>query len=107
VPKVGPFSGLPFHPPTPAAEQLYMNSFNETLDHYRALLLDEKAGRLVLSNDNLDTGSVTAAATYKLSDETYAKLVQKTRSKPIPDALRRDILCYYTEPIWKTFCNET
>src|SRR5262249_7834775 len=31
VPKVGPFSGLAFHPPTPAAEQLYMQSFNDAL----------------------------------------------------------------------------
>src|SRR5712671_8163175 len=27
VPKVGPFSGLAFHPPPPAVEQLYMSSF--------------------------------------------------------------------------------
>jgi len=46
VPKVGPFSGLAFHPPTPAVEQLYMNSFNETLDHYRALLLAHREDRL-------------------------------------------------------------
>jgi hypothetical protein len=74
-----------------------MSSFNETLNHYRALLLDERAGRLFLPNDNLDTGSVTAAATYQLSDETYAKLVQKTSGKPIPNALRRDVLSYYTD----------
>jgi hypothetical protein len=30
VPKVGPLSGLAFHPPTPAVEQIYMRSFNET-----------------------------------------------------------------------------
>src|SRR6202008_2935207 len=39
VPKVGPFSGLAFHPPTPAVEHLYMSSFNETLDYYRVLLI--------------------------------------------------------------------
>ena len=38
MPKIGPFSGLAFHPPTPAVEQLYMSSFNESLDHYRVLL---------------------------------------------------------------------
>src|SRR5215469_6555779 len=46
VPKVGPFSGLAFHPPTPAVEQMYMSSFNETLSRYRALLLAERDGRL-------------------------------------------------------------
>src|SRR5580765_4887161 len=38
VPKVGPFSALAFHPPTPAVEQLYMHSFNETLKEYRGML---------------------------------------------------------------------
>jgi anti-anti-sigma regulatory factor len=37
VPKIGPFSALAFHPPTPAVEQMYMHSFNESLDHYRLL----------------------------------------------------------------------
>src|SRR6266478_6100062 len=97
VPKIGPFSGLAFHPPTPAVEQLYMSSFNETLDHYRALLLAQQEGRLELPNDNLDTGAVTGAATYRLADETYAKLLNKTSGKPVSDALRRDLLSYYAD----------
>jgi hypothetical protein len=97
VPKVGPFSGLAFHPPTPAVEQLYMHSFNETLDHYRALLLAQQEHRLQLPNDNLDTGAVTGAAAYRLTDETYAKLLDKTSGKPISEALRRDLLCYYAD----------
>jgi hypothetical protein len=97
VPKVGPFSGLAFHPPTPAVEQLYMNSFNETLDHYRALLLAQQEERLQLPNDNLDTGAVTGAATYRLADQTYAKLLNKTSGKPVSDALRRDLLSYYAD----------
>ena len=97
VPKIGPFSGLAFHPPTPPVEQLYMNSFNETLDHYRALLLAQQEGRLQLPNDNLDTGAVTGAATYRLTDETYAKLLNKTSNKPVSDALRQDLLAYYAD----------
>ncbi len=95
VPKIGPFSGLAFHPPTPAVEQLYMHSFNETLDAYRNLLLAQREGRLQLPNDNLDTGSATGAATYRLADETYAKLLNETNGKPVSDALRRDLLFYY------------
>jgi len=95
--KSAPFSGLAFHPPTPAVEQLYMSSFNETLDHYRALLLARQEGRLELPNDNLDTGAVTGAATYRLADETYAKLLNKTSGKPVSDALRRDLLSYYAD----------
>jgi hypothetical protein len=97
VPKIGPFSGLAFHPPTPAVEQLYMGSFNETLEHYRALLLAERENRLQLPNDNLDTGAVTGAATYRLADETYAKLLNKTSGKPVSDALRQDFLSYYAD----------
>jgi hypothetical protein len=46
VPKVGPFSSLAFHPPTPAVEQLYMHSFNETLKDYRGMLVAQQEGRL-------------------------------------------------------------
>jgi hypothetical protein len=97
APKVGPFSGLAFHPPTPAVEQLYMDSFNKTLDHYRALLLAQQEHRLQLPNDNLDTGAVTGAATYRLADQTYAKLLDKTSGKPVSNALRQDLLSYYAD----------
>src|SRR5258708_33016397 len=104
VPKIGPFSGLAFHPPTSAVEQLYMNSFNKTLCHYRALLLAQREHRLQLPNDNLDTGAVTGAAAYRLTDETYAKLLDKTSGKPVPEALRRDLLSYYAD-LDKPFAN--
>ena len=97
VPKIGPFSTLAFHPPTPAVEQIYMHSFNESLDHYRLLLLAQGEGRLLLPNDNLDTGGLTGPAVYRLTDETYANLLGTTSGKPISDALRRDILAYYED----------
>jgi len=97
IPKVGPFSGLAFHPPTPAVEQLYMGSFNEALNRFRALLLEQQEHRLQLANDNLDTGAVTAPAAYRLTDNTYAKLLSKTSGRPVPDSLRRDLLSYYLD----------
>src|SRR5262249_12340748 len=97
VPKIGPFSGLAFHQPTPAVEQLYMSSVNQTLEHYRTLLKAQQESRLELPNENLDTGSITTAATYRLSDETYAELVEKTSGKSVSDALRRDLLAYYAD----------
>ena len=97
VPKIGPYSGLAFRPPTPAVEQLYMNSFNETLEHYRALLLAQQEHRLQLPNDNLDTGADTGGAEYRLADQTYAKLLRETSGKPVSEALRRDILSYYAD----------
>jgi hypothetical protein len=97
VPRVGPFSALGYHPPTPAVEQIYMHSFNETLDHYRLLLVAQQEGTLRLPNDNLDTGGITGPAVYRLTDETYANLLGKTSGKPISDALRRDMLAYYAD----------
>ena len=97
MPKVGPFSGLAFHPPTPAVEQLYMRSFNETLIRFRALLLEQREGRLQLPNDNLDTGVVSAPGAYRLTDNTYAKLLSKTSGKPVSDSLRQDLLSYYID----------
>ena len=98
VPKIGPFSALAFHPPTPAVEQIYMHSVNESLDQYRSLLIAQGEGTLQLPNDNLDTGGLTDPAVYRLTDETYANLLGMTNGKPISDALRRDILRYYADP---------
>ena len=97
VPKVGPFSTLKFHAPTPEVEQLYMESVNKTLDHYRVLLEELAENKLQLPNENLDTGAETAAATYGLSDQTYAKLVEKLSGHPISEALRQNILFYFSD----------
>jgi hypothetical protein len=97
LPKVGPLSALAFHPPTPDVEQLYMHSFNETLDHYRQLLLAQREGRLQLPNENFDTGEITAPAVYRLTDRTYSELLDKISGRPISDSLRQDVLAYYAD----------
>jgi hypothetical protein len=97
VPKVGPFSALAFHPPTPAVEQMYMHSFNETLEHYRGLLRAQEEGRLQLPNENFDTGDLTKPTTYRPTDETYAKLLGRVSGKPVSEALRTDILAFYAD----------
>jgi len=96
MPKVGPLSGLAFHPPTPEVEHLYMGSFNEASDRYRGLLRAQQEDRLELPDDNLDTGVTTTAADYRLTDETYAELLRRVSGKPISSALRQDILSYYS-----------
>jgi len=97
LPKVGPLSALGFHPPTPAVEQLYMHSFNETLDHYRQLLLAQQEDRLQLPNDNLDTGGMTEPGTYRLTDKSYAELLDRMNDKQASDALRQNILDFYAD----------
>jgi hypothetical protein len=39
----------------------------------------------------------TEAAEYVLADEAYAMLLNKTSNKPISDALRQDLLSYYSD----------
>jgi hypothetical protein len=95
MPKVGPLSSLAFHPPTPATEDLYMASFNEAVDRFRTLLRAQQEGRLELLNRNLDTGTKILPASYKLTDKTYAKLVDKTSGKPVSLGLQEDIESYY------------
>jgi len=96
LPKVGPLSGLAFHPPTPKVEQLFMGSFNASLDRYRELLRAQDGNRLQLSNNNLDIGVSTTAAEYRLTDETYADLLGRLSGRSISNSLREDILSYYS-----------
>jgi hypothetical protein len=56
---------------------MYMHSFNETLEHYRGMLLAQQEGRLQLPNENLDTGELTKPTAYPFTDETYAKLLAR------------------------------
>jgi hypothetical protein len=88
---------MAFHPPTPTVEQMYMHSFNETLEHYRGMLIAQQEGRLELPNENLDTGELTEPTVYPFSDEAYAKLLAKVNGEPVSDALRTDILVYYVD----------
>ena len=97
VPKVGPFGALAFHPPTPAVEQLYMHSFNETLKSYQRMLVAQQEGRLQLPNENFDTGELTEPTAYPFTDRAYAKLLAKVSGKPLSDTLRSDILAFYAD----------
>jgi hypothetical protein len=76
---------------------MYMHSFNETLAHYQKLLVAEGEGRLLLENDNLDTGEITEASIYRPADKSYAMLLGKLNGKLVSDDLRRNILEFYAD----------
>jgi hypothetical protein len=99
VPRVGPFKALRFKRLTPETEKLYMVGFNATIDRYRELLAGVGRGRLIMSNDNIDVGVVTTAGQYKLTDDAYAKLLNKLDGHYIdlPQDLRSDILAFYQD----------
>src|SRR6202162_944321 len=75
MPKIGPFKALAFNNPTPQTEDLYFKSINTTVDQYRMYLHQIRAGSLELANYDFDTGKITKAAEYSLTDDSYAKLL--------------------------------
>jgi len=100
VPKVGPLKAMAFHPPTPDTEKLFLESFEATVNRYRQLLTAEQAGRLQISDQNFDLGEPPKAGTYKLTDETYAKLVEHLSERDfegVSPELRNDILSFYRD----------
>jgi hypothetical protein len=100
IPKVGPLKALSFRTPTPQAEKLFMESFNATIERYRALLASERTRRVQLPDVNLDVGKATAAGMYKIADKTYARLVDELSMHGfagIPAELRQNILAFYKD----------
>ena len=101
VPKVGPFKALDFKIPTRKTEDLYIASVNRTLDNYKSVLREVKANNLQLTNTDFDTGRVTHAGEYKLTDKTYAHLLDqlaKDKFQQVPPDLRQNILTFYKDP---------
>ncbi len=103
MPKVGAAADLAIKIPTPETEEWYLTSVNHTVDAYRSLLDKQKTGSdnpLALSNVDLDTGERTKPGAYPLTDETYAKLLERITAKPdriIPQSLKQNILDYYKD----------
>jgi len=100
MPKIGFFKGLGFNSPTPQTEDLYIKSINTTVDRYRALLEEVGTDSVVLPNCDLDSGQLTKAAEYSLTDETYAKLLTQLSGRKfdlISPELRDNILQFYSD----------
>jgi hypothetical protein len=101
VPKVGPFKALDFKIPTRKTEDLYIASVNRTLDNYKNLLREVKANDLQLTNTDFDTGRLTDAGEYKLTDKTYAHLLDqlsKDNFQQVTPDLQQNILKFYKDP---------
>lgn len=105
IPKVGFLKTLSIKAPTPATEDLYINSMNASVALFRKLLAragTDAHGELDLANRDLDTGGRVRPGTYALTDKTYAELLAKVTEDnsvlPIPVELRQNILDYYSDP---------
>jgi hypothetical protein len=102
LPKIGPLKALAFRTPTPETEKLLENSFNKTLDSYRAYLAElDKGEPMLLPNDNFDVGASTVRGEYALADGAYAHLLDKlaeTQFAQVSPEMREDILHFYASP---------
>jgi hypothetical protein len=100
IPRIGPFKGLGFNNPTPQTEDLYIKSINTSVDLYRSYLEEERTGKTVLPNSDLDSGLLTKAAEYSLADSSYAKLLSDLSATHFDETtpqLRDNILQFYAD----------
>jgi Zinc dependent phospholipase C len=101
IPKVGPFKALDFKIPTQQTEDLYIASVNHTLDNYKGLLAETETKKLHLPNTDFDTGRMTHAGEYVLTDKAYAHLLDELAQQnfaQITPELRNNILTFYGDP---------
>jgi Zinc dependent phospholipase C len=100
MPRFGPFKGLAFNNPTAQTEDLYIKSINTTVDRYRVFLEEVRNNTFALPNCDLDTGQLTAASEYSLTDDAYAKLLaqlsEQKFARTSPE-LRDNILQFYSD----------
>ena len=101
VPKVGPFKAVDFKIPTQKTEDLYIASVDRTLDNYKTLLAEVRSKTLRLANTDFDTGRMTHAGEYILTDKAYAHLLDQLAQKDfalVTPQLRDNILAFYGDP---------
>ncbi len=101
MPKVGPFKALDFKIPSHKTEDLYIASVNHTLDNYKILLAEVGTKKLQLPNTDFDTGRITRAGEYVLTDNAYSHLLDqlaKHNFDPVTPELRNNILAFYGDP---------
>jgi hypothetical protein len=101
IPKIGPFKALAIKTPDAQTEDLYLKSVNSTVDQYKRYLAEMRGPGLRLENRDLDTGKPTKAGEYKLTDESYAKLLDKLAEKKFADldpSLQSNILAFFSDP---------
>src|SRR5215469_4905423 len=100
VPKAGPFKALDFKIPTQKTEDLYVASVDHTIDNYRGLLQQVRNKNLYLPNTDFDTGRMTRAGEYRLTDDSYANLLDRlarNKFEQVTPELQQNILSFYQD----------
>ncbi|MGI4834563.1 MAG: zinc dependent phospholipase C family protein [Janthinobacterium lividum] len=101
LPKVGKLKSLKFVTPTPEAQQLFRQSFRQTVQTYAGFLSEQTAtvGQAgTYPNIDIDTGHPTHLGEYALADRTYGEWVRelaKDKFKDLRPPLRENILAFF------------
>ena len=99
LPKVGPLKVVAFKTPSAQTEDMYLKSLDASIADYKKRLAEIAATNDPQLNDvNFDTGKPTAAGQYKLTDETFAYLLEKLANRHfdlLTPALRDNVLAFY------------
>ena len=101
LPKIGPLRTLDVKMPTADTEDTYMQSVLDSQAQYVHDLTDAGAHELHLENRDFDTGRVTKAGEYSLTDQTYADLLEdleRDHFAHVTRALRGNVLEFYRDP---------
>ena len=107
MPKIGPLKMLAIKGPTVETRNWYLHSVNNctaALAMVLGQLTAPGVGTLhaaLLPNRDLDTGAQVVPGGNPLTDQTYAKLLERITKDPtraVPDGLKQDILRYYADP---------
>ncbi len=101
LPKVGPLSMLAIRGPSTQTHELYLESLNNATEALQRLLTTWSTSGASLPNRDLDTGDRVRPGSYRLTDETYAKLLDTLThdsQRPLPTGLKPVVLEYYADP---------
>jgi hypothetical protein len=80
---------------------MYVTSVDKTVENYTQLLHEAGAGDLKLTNTDFDTGRLTHAGEYPLTDKTYAHLLDQLARHnfdQVTPELRDNLLAFYADP---------
>ncbi len=100
LPKIGPLSMLAIRGPDEATHERYIESVNASTNSLRQFLQDG-GGPPTPPNRDLDTGDRVRPGAYRLTDQTYAQLLEELTADPsrrLPERLKEDVLRYYADP---------
>ena len=82
-------------------EEEYVRSVNRSTDVLSSALVRFGKPHQTLPNRDLDTGAPVHPGGYRITDDTYAKLLHRLVDDPhhtIPPGLKSDIQNYYADP---------